>query len=277
MPTFDTPEPIRLTLDVPQGSVRVVASERTDTRVTVSGAEGAEGPRVEFTGGRVVIGGPPPRRLGRALDWLRGGESLDIVVELPAGSCVDARVTSGDHRGEGRLGECRMVTDYGDIRVEEAGPVHLTTRYGEIQLDRATGRAELSTAAGDVRAGDLDGPAEIGNSYGEVRVGTVTGELVVKGLYGEVRVGRAHAGVTARTAYGAIRVQEVVRGTVDLSSHSGELQVGVRSGTAAWLDAHSTTGHVRNSLDVRDGADGFVDTVEIRARTHDGDIVVDRA
>ena len=35
MPTFDTPEPIAVTLDVGVGDIRVVAGDRTDTIVDV--------------------------------------------------------------------------------------------------------------------------------------------------------------------------------------------------------------------------------------------------
>lgn len=277
MPTFETPGPIAVTLDVPHGSVRIVASERGDTRVTVGGADSAPKVRIEFAGGRLLVKGPPQRPLGRALDWLRGNEPLDVEIGLPAGSSVHATVSMGDYRCEGPLGECRLLTNYGDIRFDEGGPVQLITRYGEIHVERAVGHAELSTVAGDVRVGGIDGSAAIKNNYGETRVGEVTGELRVEGLYGEVRVDRAHAGVAARTAYGSVRIKEVTRGAIELTTTSGELEIGIRAGTAAWLDVSSTTGRVRNSLDTHDSADGFVDTVEIHARTSGGDILIRRA
>ncbi len=280
MPTFPTPEPIVATLDVPHGSVRIVASERSDTRVTVlgDGAAGTESKvRIEFVGGELLVKGPRQRPLGRALDWLCGSEAVDVEIELPAGSRVNSKVSMGEYRCEGLLGECRLVTNYGDIRFDEGGPVQLITRYGEIQVDRAVGHAELATVAGDIRVGEIDGSAAIKNNYGETRVGEVTGDLRVEGLYGEVRVDRAHAGVAARTAYGSVRIKEVTRGAIDLATTSGELEIGIQAGTAAWLDVSSTSGKIRNSLDTRTSPDGFADTVEIRARSSDGDILIRRA
>lgn len=276
MPTFETPEPIAVTLDVPHGSVRIVASKRPDTRVTVLGEEPPSNVRIEFAGGQLLVKGPAQRRFGWALDWLRGGDAVDVEIELPAGSQITATVSAGDHRCEGPVGECRLTTSYGDIRFGEGGPVQLHTRYGEIHVDRAVGHAELSTNAGDIRVGTVDGSASITNNYGETRVGEVTGDLRVKGLYGEVRVDRAHAGVSARTAYGSVRIKEVIRGLIELTTTSGELEVGIRAGTAAWLDVSSTTGRVRNSLDSHDGPGGFADTVEIRARSSGGDILIRR-
>lgn len=280
MYTFDTPDPIAVTLDVPHGSVRVTASKRDDTTVTVRGvqlADIAAKLRVEYAGGQLLVKSAQQRGFGWALDLLRGSESLDIEIELPAGSQVMAKLSAGDYRCEGPLGETRLVTSYGDIRVDEGGPVQLVTSYGEIQVDRVVGHAELATSAGDVRVGEVDGTAAIKNNYGETRVGVITGDLRAESLYGEIRVERAGASVSARTAYGSVRVKEVTRGVIDLTTTSGELEVGIRAGTAAWLDVSSTSGKIRNSLDAHDGPQGFVETVEIRARSSDGDILIRRA
>ena len=279
MPVFSTPHPILVTLDAQYANARFVASDRTDTRVTVLGhGEDDPGPaRIDFLGGELVVRGEQRRRLGWALDWLRGGEPLDLEIALPVGSRVHARVAMGDLRCEGTLGECRLDTRFGTIRVDTAGPLQASTSYGEVHVDRATGDAAVSTRGGEIRVGTVDGVATIRNDYGETRVGEVTGDLRIDGLHGEIRVDRADAGVVARTAYGGIRLGDVARGNVELSTTSGELEIGVRAGSAAWLDLASTTGRVRNSLRVRDGPDGFTDTVEIRARTHDGDIHVRRA
>lgn len=283
--TFETPGPIVVTLDVLHSSVRVHASERSDTRVTVLGdrsADAASRISVELIGDQLLVKGPPQRPLSWALgavigDWLRKSDELDIEIEVPAGSQVHAKVTMGNYRCEGPLGECRLLTHYGDIRFDDGGPVRLATRYGEVNVERAVGHAELSTTAGDVHVGEIDGSAAIKNNYGETRVGEATGDLRIEGLYGEIRVDRAHAGVTARTAYGSVRIKEVMRGAIELTTTSGELEVGIRAGTAAWLDVSSATGKVRNTLDERAGPDGFDETVEIRARTSGGDILIRRA
>ena len=50
-----------------------------------------------------------------------------------------------DFRGEGRLGECRFKTATGDIRLDETGPLHLTTGAGSVTVDRAAGHAEVTS------------------------------------------------------------------------------------------------------------------------------------
>ncbi|MEJ3652516.1 DUF4097 family beta strand repeat-containing protein [Actinomycetes bacterium KLBMP 9759] len=278
MYSFETPEPIAVTLDLPNSSVRVIASERGDTRVTVLNTDDDnDNVHVDFLNGQLLIKGTSHRVLGWAFDLIRGSKAQDVEIRLPAGSRFGGKVSTGDLRCEGPLGECRFYTKYGNIRFDEGGPVQLATTYGDVEVDRAYGHAELSTGYGEMRLRHVDGSAEIRNNYGDTRVGEVAGDLEVEGLYGEIRIDKAGAGVAARTAYGSVRIKEVVRGVVDLSTTSGELEIGIKAGTAAWLDVSSSTGKVRNSLDGHSGPEGFDETVEIHASTNGGDILIHRA
>ncbi|MDQ2741236.1 MAG: hypothetical protein M3Z66_02905, partial [Chloroflexota bacterium] len=91
MPTFDTPEPIAVDVELGVGEVRILASDRTDTRVEVrpsdpdkkSDVNAAEGTRVECTGSRLLI--KAPKGWKQFTPW-RGGESIDVEIALPAGS-----------------------------------------------------------------------------------------------------------------------------------------------------------------------------------------------
>jgi hypothetical protein len=62
-----------------------------------------------------------------------------------------------------------------------------------------------------------------------------------------------------------------------LETSYGTVEAGVREGTAAWLDVQSGSGRVRNLLDATEGPEGAGETVEIRARTAYGDVVVRRS
>ncbi len=69
MPTYDTPHPIDLAINMPVGAIEVIASDRTDTVVTVSptnpgkavDGRGAEETKVDFDGQRLTVIGPRPR------------------------------------------------------------------------------------------------------------------------------------------------------------------------------------------------------------------------
>jgi DUF4097 and DUF4098 domain-containing protein YvlB len=152
----------------------------------------------------------------------------------------------------------------------------VTSGLGAITVDRAVGRTEV-TGAGDVRIREIAGSAVIKNLNGDTWIGEVTGDLRCKAANGDITVDRADAAVVAKTAYGDVRIGEVVRGMVVLGTASGELEVGIREGTAALLDVRSKFGSVRNSLAASDAPVPSDQTVEVHARTSYGDIVIRRS
>jgi DUF4097 and DUF4098 domain-containing protein YvlB len=144
-------------------------------------------------------------------------------------------------------------------------------------VDRAEGPAEISTGSGRIRLGQIDGPAVIKNSNGDSWIGEVTGDLRVNAANGDISVGHADAGVTASTANGDVRVGEVMRGSATLKTGFGEIEVGIHDGTAARLDVHTQFGQIHNQMDTSDGPGPSDQTVEVRARTSYGDIVIRRS
>ncbi|MEE1734999.1 hypothetical protein PUR49_00190, partial [Streptomyces sp. BE147] len=77
--------------------------------------------------------------------------------------------------------------------------------------------------------------------------------------------------------HGALRVAEVARGTVQLETSYGAIEVGVREGTAAWLDVSSSSGQVRNKLTSSFTPRKTYDSDEFRAMTRHGKIAIRRA
>ena len=68
-----------------------------------------------------------------------------------------------------------------------------------------------------------------------------------------------------------------MRGSVGLETKLGDLEVGIREGTAAWLDVQCDRGQVHNMLDASDAPEPSTGTVEVRARTSVGEIAIRRA
>jgi DUF4097 and DUF4098 domain-containing protein YvlB len=278
MPVFATPEPISVTIELGMGDARIIASQRSDTVVEVrprddtkaSDVRAAGQTRVEYSSGRLLVKTPKQRAFGR-------GSAVDVTVELPAGSNVHGDTGMGDFGCEGRLGECQLTTGMGNIALARASALHLKTGMGNIAVDRGVGDADITTGSGEVRIGQIEGAAVIKNSNGETTVGEVTGDLRVKSANGRITVDRAHASVVAKTANGNIRIGEVVRGAIELQTAAGELEVGIREGTTAWLDVSSQYGRVRNSLDETSSPEQPEATVEVRARTSVGDITIQRS
>jgi DUF4097 and DUF4098 domain-containing protein YvlB len=279
MPSFDTPQPISVNAHVDAGSIQFAAADRADTVVDVAPRDpkkdqdvrAAEQTEVTYASGVLTVRTPKQRYLvGRT-------GTVDVTVELPTGSRVDMTGAWAQVLGEGRLGEVRVKTSSGDVRLDTTGPLQLTASHGSITVDRIEGMAEITTSSGSLRVGTVDGPAVLKNSHGTTTVGTATGDLRVSGSNGDISIERAESSVAATTAHGTLRVAEVACGTVQLETSYGAIDVGIREGTAAWLDVSSGRGQVRNTLDASEPPEKSEDTVEVRARTRWGNIDVRRA
>ncbi|WP_269857624.1 DUF4097 family beta strand repeat-containing protein [Streptomyces sp. RPT161] len=280
MPSFDTPEPISATAHVEAGSIQFTAGDRLATVVEVrprdpkkdQDVRTADQTEVTYASGVLTVRTPKPNLFGLG----RTG-TVDVTVELPTGSRIDMTGAWVQVLGEGRLGEVRVKTSSGDVRLDTTGPLQLTASHGSITVDRIEGMAEITTSSGSLRVGTVDGPAVLKNSHGTTTVGAASGELRVSGANGDIEIRRAEGSVAATTAHGTLRVGEVARGTVQLETSYGAIEVGVREGTAAWLDVSSGSGQVRNTLTASETPEQAEETVKIHARTRHGNIDVRRA
>jgi hypothetical protein len=278
MPSFDTPAPISVTATVEAGSIQFTANDRPDTVVEVRPRDpkrdldvrAADQTEVHCANGTLTVRTPKSGMFGRT-------GVVDVTVELPTGSRLDVTGSWTQVLGEGRLGEVRAKTSAGDARFDVTGPLKLTASHGSITVDRVEGAAEITTSSGSLRVGVVDGPAVLKNSHGSTTVEAATGELRISGANGDIDIRRVEDSVTATTAHGTLRVGEVARGKVQLETSYGAIEVGIRQGTAAWLDVSSTSGQVRNTLTASDAPEEPQDTVEVRARTRYGNIDIRRA
>ncbi len=263
MPTFDTPGPIRARIEIVYGAVQVSADDRHDTTVTVrprnpaSSADVAAAEQTQVTlrdGELLVRSTSRPRLL-----FFGSGPEIEVDVVLPTGSAVDVRTTAGDITCTGRLGAADLECKHGAVRLDQAGTLRARSTSGNLSADTVDGQTEMTTSYGEVRIGETAGPARLETGYGNVTVDRALGSL------------------TGTTRYGQVRVGSVVRGSLVLETAYGEVEAGVREGTAAWLDVSAGTGRVRNLLAESEGPGDAEETVEIHARTSYGDITIRRA
>ncbi len=280
MPRYDTPDPIDLAVDLPVGAIEVIATDRSDTVVTVSPTNpaktvdrrGAEETQVDFDGRRLTITGPRPR-----FSWIGPTESVDVTVELPSGSRFTGEISVGGVRTVGHLGATRVKSSTGPVDLDTTGDLWLRAGHGNVTVGAAEGALEITADHGQIRVGAIAGDSILKASHGSVQIGESGGDLEAKLAYGDLEVARARSGVTAKTAYGSIRLDEVSSGAVHVESGYGQVTIGVRRGVAAWLDLSTTGGHVRNQLDGEHAPDGSEQTVAVRARTQYSDITVQHA
>jgi DUF4097 and DUF4098 domain-containing protein YvlB len=232
---------------------------------------GAENTQVEFSGGRLLVRGPKQRSfIGRT-------ESVDVTIQLPAGSHVRGASAIGAFDCQGPLGSCRIKTDYGNIRLDETRVLQANTAYGDVTVDLVVGDADIATASGELRIGRITGAGMIKNSDGDITVGEVSGDLLVRTANGNISVDRAHSSVTVKSANGDLRIGDVTGGPIVAETACGEISVGIHQGTEVWLDVSTAYGHVRNTMEASEGPKKSEAAVEVRARTSYGDIVISRS
>lgn len=279
MPTYSTPAPLDLAINVAVGAIEVVAGDRQDTVVTVSPTNpdkaddrrGADGTSVQLDGQRLTVMTPKPR-----LAWMGPSESVDVRVELPTGSRLTAEISAGWVRTTGRLGATRVKASSGGARLDTTGDLWLRAGHGSVSVVAADGHVEIVADHGQIRVGRVTGDATLKASHGGVQVEEAGGDVEAKLSYGDLEIDRALGSVEAKTAYGSILLREVVTGSVEAESGYGEVSVGVRPGVAAWLDLTSKNGRVRNELAADRAPEGSEPAVAVRVRTQYGDISVRR-
>jgi hypothetical protein len=284
MPTFQTNEPIDLSIEISHGAAHVIASDRTDTVVAVNPSdrnrpedvEAAEKTAVGLANGTLSIKQRKPGGLAApVIGWKRRG-AVDVTVELPERSSLRVDTGVADVRGDGRLGDVSVTTGAGDVRLDRTGALRVRIGAGHVTVEEALGRVDI-VAAGEMTIGLVAGDADIKSLNGRTRIGRIAGDVKVKSANGDITIDDAGGDVTVKTANGNVRLGQVARGSVSIETAAGGLEIGVREGTAAWIDATTKSGRINNQLTPTDDPEPSAETVQVRARTSFGDVLITRS
>ena len=203
--------------------------------------------------------------------------SVDVTIEVPTGSRLHGTAHVGRFLVTGELGRCELRTSIGDLQLEKAGPLELQTYGGNITVEQAVSRANITAGTGTVHVREIDGSAVVKNANGDSVIREVAGDLRVNAANGNITVERPHGSVTAKTANGNIRIGDASRGTLQLETSSGELEVGIHPGTAAYLDVNAKYGTLRNLMEAADDPAQSEETVHVYARNAYGNIIIRHA
>jgi len=213
MQKFETPAPIAAVLDIPAGRIQVIAADRGDTTVEVRAADPSRNRDVRTAAQTTVVFADGVLRIrtaesGNKLVGHSG--AVEVTVQLPAGSHVEARTAAAELRGVGRLGNVAFDGAYRQIKIDEAASVRLTAIDGDVEIGRLTGAAEISTTRGDIRIAEA-----------------VRGTIVLSTQSGDISVVAA-AGVSA---------------ALDAGTGNGRVSNALKNNGAADLDIRATTSH----------------------------------
>ncbi|MFI7289707.1 DUF4097 family beta strand repeat-containing protein [Streptomyces anulatus] len=213
MQKFDTTTPVTAVLDIPAGRIQFIAADRADATVEVRPADASRSRDVKAADRIEVAYGDGVLRITAQAAGNRilgDSGSVEVTVQLPAGSHVEARSGAAELRGVGRLGDVAFDGAYRRIKIDEAASVRLTATEGDVEIGRLGGSAEISTARGDIRIAEA--------TRGTVVLHTRSGDISVT----------AAAGVSA---------------ALDAGTDHGRVSNSLKSDGTAELDIRATTSH----------------------------------
>jgi hypothetical protein len=179
MQKFDTPAPVSAVLNIAAGRIQVIAADRADTTVEVLPAnpskgrdlKAAEQTMVEFADGVLRIHTAEPQN-----QYFGPSGSLEVTVQLPAGSHIEAQTASCELRGVGRLGDVAFEGAYRQIKIDEVASIRLTAVDGDVEVGRLGGPAQISTARGSIRIAEATrGAVVLHTQMGDISVGATVG------------------------------------------------------------------------------------------------------
>ncbi|MGW3692119.1 DUF4097 family beta strand repeat-containing protein [Streptomyces sp. NPDC005125] len=217
MQNFDTPAPISAILDVPAGRIRFIAADRADTAVEILPTDASKGRdvkaaeqiTVEYGDGVLRVEASPAKNR-----ILGSSGSVEVTIQLPVGSRIEAKAADAEFRGVGRLGDVAFEAAQGSVKLDETASARLTLLAGDVSVGRLGGPAEISTKKGDIRIAEaVRGTVVLHTEAGEVSVGAARGvsaSLDAGTTYGRIHNalkntdGAAGLNIHATTAYGDI-------------------------------------------------------------------------
>ncbi|MFI2077578.1 DUF4097 family beta strand repeat-containing protein [Streptomyces triculaminicus] len=215
MQKFAATAPISAVLDIPAGLIRFIAADRADATVEVRPVDASKGRDVKaaeritvaYADGVLRIEAAPAKNR-----VLGNSGSVEVTVQLPAGSRVEAKAALAELRGVGRLGDVAFEAAQASVKLDE------------------TASARLTLQAGDITVGRLGGPAQINTQKGDLNITeALHGEVTLRTERGDISVGAARgvsASLDAGTTYG--RIHNALKNT---------------DGPAAGLNIHATTAY----------------------------------
>jgi len=272
---FPSEGPVALVVRAPSGTVEIEATDVAEATVELEALRSNAESAVEAAVIELRPGGSRPELLvdiqyGLRIGGRRGprlsiqvgsGPSIRASIRVPSGSSVEVASEAADVNATGRFDRADIKTAAGDVRLEEV-----------------EGDVRVKCVSGDVTLGAIGGDASINSVSGDANIGRVGGEAVLGSVSGDIELREADGSVQANTISGDVRIGSATRGQVAMQSVSGDLTMGLRTGSKLWVNARSTSGKTSSELEVRDEPstkDGPL--VELQAKSVSGDIRITRA
>jgi DUF4097 and DUF4098 domain-containing protein YvlB len=265
---FDVTGPVELDIRLASGEIEVdpTLDGRVEVDLTAHDEESqrlVDSARIELQerhGRPEIVVDVPQRKSGFGFSLSFGRSGITCRIRCPHESGLAVRTKSADILARGTLGGLNVATASGDVEV-----------------DCVSGGVTVKSASSDFSARDV-GAVNIQTASGDIDIDVARGPVNVATASGDVTINAAYDNVNANTVSGDQDHGAVMRGTVALSSVSGDVSVGVRRGSSVFLDCNTVSGDTTSELELTtEPAANDGPHVEIRAKTVSGDIRITRA
>jgi DUF4097 and DUF4098 domain-containing protein YvlB len=263
--TFHTPEPVQLYVENGSGHIDVTSAEVATTEVRI---EGQHADQVEVVHDRDQVSVIAPKSRG-----ILGDQKLDMDIVVPTGSSLIVKSGSADVRASGQLASAKIKSGSGDVSLERlTGAGSIDTGSGDVALTVAEGELRVRSGSGDFGASRLGAATTVSSGSGDIRVEHAAGPVVVKTGSGDLEIDQAENDVTMTTGSGDTVIRTATRGRITSKGASGDLRIGVPSGTPVWTDITTVSGIVSSGLEGVGEPEPGADYIEVRATTVSGDV-----
>jgi DUF4097 and DUF4098 domain-containing protein YvlB len=273
---FSTSEPVRLRLELGAGDIEIDAVETDTSTVRLDAYRDDDASRdvlertiVEQRGNEIRVESP------RKSSFFRRGIKLRARITVPVGSSVEAKTDSADLSASGSLANAIVKTGSGDIRLDHVDEeTSVATGSGDVDLASGGATTRVESGSGDLSIRHARGRVNVSTGSGDIRVGAADDTVQANSGSGDIKVGEAHGDVALNTASGDQQITRAERGRVRCNAASGDITIGIADGTAAWLEVNSISGSVQSQLDGAEPPGEDEETVQVKANTVSGDIVL---
>ncbi|MER7072231.1 DUF4097 family beta strand repeat-containing protein [Terrabacter sp. NPDC000476] len=276
---FDTTGPITLKAELLVGDLTLTVGDGPTTTVRLHphgkhGADIAEKFTVEARGNDVSVLAP---KLRDSFFSLGTKGSVDVEIELPSASAVEAKTGAGDVTAAGLLGDVRASTGAGDVTFHEVGTGAFKSGSGDITVQAARGDLDAKTGSGDITIGSGGGRLDLVSGSGDIDLRRSDAAVKARTGSGDLTVGASTGDLELTTGTGDIRLGGVHGGEVRGRTGTGDVTIAVASGVAAYLDLNTVTGDVTIDLDETSGPGDAEAQARLVVHSGSGDIRVKRA
>ena len=224
---------VQLDVEIVQGRIDIDAWNHDEVRIRARGS-GAGGLRIEADPGWISVRG------GAGGGFFGMGAKVDLRIDVPKGAHIQAKTINGN------------------IRLDDIeGRISLHAVNGSIDVDGAPEEARLETLTSSIDFRGKDSSVDARSISGSISLRGVAGEVTATSTSGSLRVrGAKVEQIDLRTLSGSIDIdaelEEAAR--VYAKTHSGTVTLVVPEDTAAYFDAETLSGRIKNAFGAKSEA-----------------------